>query len=93
MARLTDHDVRDAEHAARLACSEVLGKYQRRIAEMSKALIQEAIERAAEEGNDDIDGAAIGREAAHAAIAPYFPDQVPKIIDAPKKTAKKRLNA
>lgn len=84
MARLTDHDVRDAEHAARLACSEVLGKYQRRIAEMSKALIQERIEKAAEEGTE-IDGSAIGREAAYEAIAPYFPQMVPKIIDATPK--------
>lgn len=90
MARLTDHDIRDAEHAARLACAEVLGKYQRRIAEMSKALIQERIEKAAEEGNNDVDGSAIGRAAAYEAIAPYFPEQVPKIIDA---TPKKELGA
>ena len=86
MARLTDHDVRDAEHAARLACAEVLGKYQRRIAEMSKAYIMEAIEKHVESGEEgEIDGSAIGREAARRAIAPYFPHMVPMVIEAETK--------
>ena len=73
MARLSDHDVRDAEHALRAEISLIVGRYTRRMLEMGKAHIQEAIEKAAKEG-DDVDGSSIGREAASRAAAPYFGD-------------------
>ncbi len=71
MARLTDHDVRDAEHALRTEIALVVGQYTRRMAEMGKAYIQEALEEAAREGVE-VDGVAIGREAATRAAFPYF---------------------
>lgn len=71
MARLTDHDVRDAEDALRKELALINGRYQRRMAEMGKAHIQEAIEAAARDG-DAINGTEIGREAARRAAFPYF---------------------
>lgn len=71
MARLTDHDVRDAEAALRCEISKLIGRYVRRMNEMGKAHIQEAIEEAARNG-DHIDGTKIGEEAARRAAFPYF---------------------
>ena len=71
MARLTDHDVRDAEHALRLELSLLLGRYSRRVLEQGKALIQTEIEEASK-GEEAIDGTAIGRSAAARAAANYF---------------------
>jgi hypothetical protein len=73
MARLTDHDIRDAEDALRKELSLVLNKYARRMAEMGKAHIQEAIETANKEGLS-VDGTSIGRTAAARAAYPYFGD-------------------
>ena len=70
MARLSDHDVRDAEHALRAEIALIVGRYTRRMLEMGKAHIQEAIE--SEKG--DVDGTAIGRTAAQRAAFPYFGD-------------------
>lgn len=69
MARLSDHDVRDAEHALRAEIALIVGRYTRRMLEMGKAHIQEDIESAGEEA---IDGTAIGRAAARRAAFPYF---------------------
>lgn len=71
MARLTDHDVRDAEHALRTEIAIIVGRYTRRMNEMGKALIQEALESAQQE-DANVDGTAIGRAAAHRAAEPYF---------------------
>lgn len=71
MARLTDHDVRDAEHALRTEIALLVGQYTRRMAELGKAHVQEAIEEAARNG-DPINGIAIGREAARRASHAYF---------------------
>jgi hypothetical protein len=71
MARLTDHDIRDAEDAARAEIGLVVKRYIRRMAEMSKAYIQEGIETATKEGRD-VNGTAIGRAAAARAAADYF---------------------
>lgn len=71
MARLTDHDVRDAEDALRKELALIWGRYARRMLEMGKAFAQEAIEAAAKEGRD-IDGTAIGRAAAERAAFDYF---------------------
>lgn len=71
MARLTDHDVRDAEHALRSELALLTARYVRRMAEMGKAHIQEAIEAAARDGVA-INGTQIGREAAARAAFPYF---------------------
>lgn len=71
MARLTDHDVRDAEHALRMELTLVVARYTRRMAEMGKAYIQDEIETANKEGRE-IDGTAIGRAAAERAARDYF---------------------
>lgn len=71
MARLTDHDVRDAEHALRTELALLVGRYVRRMAEMGKAYIQEEIEQAGKEGRL-VDGTAIGRSAAERAAFDYF---------------------
>lgn len=71
MARLTDHDVRDAEDALRKELSLVVGRYTRRMLEMGKAHIQEALETAVKEGTN-IDGTLLGRTAAERAAFPYF---------------------
>lgn len=71
MARLTDHDVRDAQDALRKEVSLLVNLYIRRILEMGKAHIQEAIETAIKEDRD-VNGTAIGREAAEKAARDYF---------------------
>jgi hypothetical protein len=70
MARLSDHDVRDAEHALRAEIALIVGRYTRRMLEMGKAHIQEALEMA--RGEEYVDGTAIGREAAARSAFPYF---------------------
>lgn len=71
MARLSDHDVRDAEHALRSELALLVSRYTRRMAEMGKAHIQEEIETAIKEGRV-VDGTAIGRAAAGRAASDYF---------------------
>ena len=71
MAALSDHDRRDAEHAARAETAIVIQKYVRRVNELSKAYIKEALDDAAREGLS-VDGTAIGRAAAARAAAHYF---------------------
>lgn len=71
MARLSDHDVRDAEHALRMEITLILARYARRLQEAGKAHIQQEIERAARE-EEEVDGTAIGRAAAAEAARDYF---------------------
>lgn len=71
MARLTDHDVRDAEHALRMEVSLLLGAYSRRLLEIGKAHIQEALEAAAL-NEEAVNGTVIGRDAAERAAKSYF---------------------
>ena len=71
MARLTDHDVRDAEHALRAELALIVGRYMRRMLEGGKAIIQTEIEEASKL-EEEIDGTAIGRAAAARAAREYF---------------------
>ena len=71
MARLTDHDVRDAEHALRSEIALLTGLYQRRMLEEGKAYIQTELEKAARE-EVDVNGTSIGRAAAQSASVAYF---------------------
>lgn len=71
MARLSDHDVRDAEHALRAEIALIVGRYVRRMSELGKAYIQEAIEDAVRE-EAYVNGTAIGRAAARRAAGGYF---------------------
>jgi len=80
MARLTDHDVRDAEHALRTEIALLVGQYTRRMGELGKAHVQEAIEEASRNG-DHINGTAIGREAARRAAHAYFGGLAGEVYD------------
>ena len=71
MPSLSDHLRRDAEHAARSAIRVAVARFTRRMDEQAKAAIKQAIESAARDGAD-IDGLALGREAADQAIASYI---------------------
>ena len=71
MARLSDHDVRDAEDALRSEIRLVVNRYIRRMGELGKAYIQEAVEEAVKNG-ELVDGTAIGRAAAARAASDYF---------------------
>lgn len=76
MARLSDHDQRDAEHALRAEITLVLARYARRMADKGKAYITEAISKAAKEG-ENVDGTSIGRAAADRVKAEYFATSTP----------------
>lgn len=71
MARLSDHDIRDAEDALRVEVGLVVKRYIRRMVELGKAHIQEEIELAHKEGRE-VDGTAVGRAAAARAASDYF---------------------
>ena len=71
MARLSDHDVRDAEHALRAEIALLVGRYVRRLLEAGKGEIQVLLEEAAKEGYE-IDGTQVGRTAAQNAARFYF---------------------
>lgn len=71
MARLSDHDVRDAEDALRAEIGLVVKRYIRRMTEMGKAYIQEDVEEAIKEGRA-VDGTTLGRAAAARAASTYF---------------------
>jgi len=84
MARLSDHDVRDAEHALRTEIALIVGQYARRMLEAGKAHIQTALEEASKTEGAEVDGVAIGRTAAARAAAPYFgglAGQLPKVVE------------
>jgi hypothetical protein len=71
MARLTDHDQRDAEHALRAEISLVLMRYARRMMVQGKAYITEEVANATKNG-EELDGTTIGRTAAAKVRAEYF---------------------
>jgi len=72
MARLSDHDVRDAQAAMRAEIALLAGLYTRRMAELAKAYIQEALEEASKIEGGIINGTAIGRAAAERAAFDYY---------------------
>lgn len=71
MAALSDHDRRDAEHAARAEVAILVQKYVRRMTELTKAYIKEDLDEAARHSRS-VDGTALGRAAAARATAHYF---------------------
>ena len=71
MAALSDHDRRDAEHAARAEIAVLVQKYVRRMTEITKAYIKEELDEAARLGRP-VDGTALGRAAAARAAGAYF---------------------
>lgn len=77
MARMSDHDKRDSEHALRAEIGLILQKYARRMLDQGKAYITEAIAQATKEGSE-IDGTEIGRTAAARVKAEYFATSTPE---------------
>jgi hypothetical protein len=64
----TDHDRRDAQHAARATIAIAMGRYVRRITEEAYAHIEQAATEATE---DDIDWSHVGAASAYRALAHY----------------------
>ncbi len=77
MARLSDHDKRDAEHALRVEIGLVLAKYARRMLDQGKAYITDAIAQENKEGKE-VDGTEIGRTAATRVKTEYFAANTPE---------------
>jgi hypothetical protein len=71
MARLSDHDFRDAQASLNAEIRLLIGQYVRRMAETGKAYIQEELELAEKE-EVDVNGTAIGRAAAEKAARDWF---------------------
>ena len=71
MPHLSDHTRRDAEHAARSMVRVEVSRYVRRIDELAKTHIAEAIEEAQAKG-DAVDGTELGKVAADRAIRTYI---------------------
>lgn len=67
MPARTDHDRRDAQHAARATIAIAMGRYIRRITEEAYA----HIEQRATEALDDVDWSHVGAVAAAQALAAY----------------------
>ena len=70
MSSLSDHTIRDAQHAARSAIRVEVSRYIRRMDELAKGHIKEAIEQATQKG-ESVDGTELGEAAGVAAIAAY----------------------
>lgn len=83
MPATTDHNRRDGMAAAYAEIQLELGKHRRRLFEAAKAHIDTKLARAADTG-EPIDGTALGREAAAAALNFYLgPDGDDAIEGAP----------
>lgn len=80
MARLTDHDQRDAEHVLRAEIGLALARYSRRMLDKGKAYITEAIAQSAKEGST-LDGPTIGRTAAQRVKAEYFVAKPESVVE------------
>lgn len=70
MAARTDHDRRDAQHAARATIAITMGRYIRRVTEEAYAHIEERATR--DDGKQTIDWSAVGAAAADRAIGSYL---------------------
>lgn len=78
MPARTDHDRRDAQHAARGVIAIAMGRYIRRIQEEAYA----HIEQAATEEHDDIDWSEVGAAAANRALRSYGVAAPGALVDA-----------
>ena len=68
MAARTDHDRRDAQHAARSTIAVAMARYIRRMTEEAYAHIEEEATR---DAGGNIDWSEVGRSAAHQALSSY----------------------
>ena len=71
MSRLSDHVRRDAEHAARSMARIEVQRYLRRIDDLAKAYVAEAIEEATNRG-ELIDGTELGKAQGARALRAYI---------------------
>lgn len=71
MPSLSDHTRRDALHAARSHVRIETQRYVRRMDELARSYVNEAIEEATNDGNP-IDGTTLGQDAATRAIRAYI---------------------
>lgn len=79
MPARTDHDRRDAQHAARATIAIAMGRYIRRVTEEAYAHIeQEATEY---DGSDALDWSAVGAAAANRALSSYGVTQAERAIE------------
>lgn len=69
MPARTDHDRRDAQHAARARIAVAMGRYVRRLTEEAYAHIEEEATR--HDGITDIDWSRVGTASADQALASY----------------------
>jgi len=69
MPSRTDHDRRDAQHAARATIAIFMARYIRRMTEEAYAHIEEEATRY--DGTSALDWSDVGRAAAHQALATY----------------------
>ncbi len=85
MARKTDHDKRDAEHAARTTIQIAVQRYVRRLNDDAYTYIaQEALDH---DGDEHIDWSEIGKGAATRALSSFGFTAPQEIIDAPAERA------
>lgn len=70
MPARTDHDRRDAQHAARATIAIAMGRYIRRVTEEAYAHIEERATR--DDGSEAIDWSAVGASAANQALGSYL---------------------
>lgn len=77
MSALSDHVRRDAEHAARSLIRIELARYTRRMDELAKSQVKEAIEEATQSG-EAIDGTELGKAAALRVIGAYIGTGAPQ---------------
>ena len=81
MAARTDHDRRDAQHAARCTIAVAVGRYIRRMTEEAYAHIEEEATR--HDGITELDWSEVGTAAAHRALGSYGVGTAPQqAIDA-----------
>lgn len=85
MSAHSDHDRRDAEHAARSDIRVVIARYTRRLDELAKANIKAELERY--DAGTVADWTEIGRDAAARAIASYISTNPQAAIDNEDRTA------
>lgn len=69
MASRTDHDRRDAQHAARSTIAIAISRYIRRMTEEAYAHIEE--KATSHDGISELDWSEVGRAAAHKALGSY----------------------
>jgi hypothetical protein len=86
MARVSDHEMRDAEHQLRCAISLEVQRYVRRMYEKGRACIIQAADDVNRNGGL-VDGVKIGKAVGEQIVREYFnSDTISEAIEAPTTT-------